>query len=469
MVNACQATPAGGEPVEIRARSRERLARRRGASIDGRGLSRRGRRAAVLAVRDRQARRPRARPGRSRRTSRWRTAAASRRTPTRRDRARPSRCGCRRRVVKAHAPRRRRRAADPHLARARAGGARARGRVGRLASRRRRRRSARTRFDLRRPRPQAAATAAASTCCGASRAESPETKVVVITAHGTRRDRGRGDEARRLRLRQEAVRARRAAHHRRRTRCAPARSSAGVAYHDGRERSRFDADVDARPLAGAWCELEREVAMVAPQPVPVVLVVGETGSGKALVARRLHYGVARARRRPVRRAQRGGHPRDAGRVRAVRPRARRLLRRARAQARPGRGGRRRHAVPRRDGRSRRRGRRPSCSPSSSRSPSAASAPPPRAPSTCAWWRRPTATSPRWSRRAASAPTSTIGWPRSRCGCRRCASGARTSAPLAAHFVASYAQRYRQALPRASATRRRRVLAALAAGRATCAS
>ena len=38
--------------------------------------------------------------------------------------------------------------------------------------------------------------------------------------------------------------------------------------------------------------LEREVAMVAPQPVPVVLVVGETGSGKALVARRLHYGAS---------------------------------------------------------------------------------------------------------------------------------------------------------------------------------
>ena len=37
--------------------------------------------------------------------------------------------------------------------------------------------------------------------------------------------------------------------------------------------------------------LEREVAMVAPQPVPVILVVGETGSGKALVARRLHYGA----------------------------------------------------------------------------------------------------------------------------------------------------------------------------------
>ena len=34
--------------------------------------------------------------------------------------------------------------------------------------------------------------------------------------------------------------------------------------------------------------------MVAPQPVPVILVVGETGSGKALVARRLHYGARRA-------------------------------------------------------------------------------------------------------------------------------------------------------------------------------
>ena len=99
--------------------------------------------------------------------------------------------------------------------------------------------------------------------------------------------------------------------------------------------------------APAMVALEREVAMVAPQPVPVMLVVGETGSGKALVARRLHYALA-ARRRAVRRAQRRRHPRDARRVGAVRPRARRLLRRARAQARPGRGGRRRHAVPRRD-------------------------------------------------------------------------------------------------------------------------
>jgi len=34
--------------------------------------------------------------------------------------------------------------------------------------------------------------------------------------------------------------------------------------------------------------------VLAAQPVPVILVVGETGSGKALVARRLHYGSPRA-------------------------------------------------------------------------------------------------------------------------------------------------------------------------------
>ena len=55
-----------------------------------------------------------------------------------------------------------------------------------------------------------------------------------------------------------------------------------------------------------------------------------------------------ARERPVRRHQHRGDPEGPARVGAVRPRARRLHRRADDAARPLRAGRRRHALPRRD-------------------------------------------------------------------------------------------------------------------------
>jgi DNA-binding NtrC family response regulator len=123
-------------------------------------------------------------------------------------------------------------------------------------------------------------------------AESPETKVVVITAHGTV---DAAVDAMKLgafdfvnkpfeleKLLATAQNALRAGSLERR-----------VAYHDERDRSRFDADM-IPGQAPSMKALEHEVAMVAPQPVPVVLVVGETGSGKALVARRMHYGSARA-------------------------------------------------------------------------------------------------------------------------------------------------------------------------------
>jgi DNA-binding NtrC family response regulator len=122
--------------------------------------------------------------------------------------------------------------------------------------------------------------------------DSPETKVVVITAHGTVETAveamklGAWDFVNKpfeldelLTTVQNALRA--------------GSLERRVAYHEGRDRSRVD---DQMVTGGSprMRALEREVAVLAAQPVPVVLVVGETGSGKALVARRLHYASARS-------------------------------------------------------------------------------------------------------------------------------------------------------------------------------
>lgn len=66
-----------------------------------------------------------------------------------------------------------------------------------------------------------------------------------------------------------------------------------VAYHEGRERSKVgDSIVPGR--SAAMKRLDSEIGQVGPQPVPVILIHGETGSGKALVARRLHFASSRA-------------------------------------------------------------------------------------------------------------------------------------------------------------------------------
>ncbi len=66
-----------------------------------------------------------------------------------------------------------------------------------------------------------------------------------------------------------------------------------LAYHDARERSRVDEDLWVKRSPESQ-RLERELQTLAAQPVQVMLLSGETGSGKALVARRLHYDSPRA-------------------------------------------------------------------------------------------------------------------------------------------------------------------------------
>ena len=122
-----------------------------------------------------------------------------------------------------------------------------------------------------------------------------------------------------------------------------------------------------------------------------ILLRGESGTGKGVLARALHA-LSPRRDKPVRHRQLPHPHRRAARQRALRPRPRRLHRRGQGHARPRRGGRGRHALPRRDRRDLARRSRPSSSASCRSGATSASARPRPAPPTSASWPPPTATS-----------------------------------------------------------------------------
>ena len=222
----------------------------------------------------------------------------------------------------------------------------------------------------------------------------------------------------------------------------------------------------ARPALIAESAAMRPVLQLIERVAPSdanVLITGEHGTGKEVVAQWIHAASPRAAR-PLVAVNAGGlseglfeselfgHVKGAFTDARSRPH------------RPLRAGRRRHAVPRRDRHARARASRPSC---------------------CACWRP--ARSSGWAPRArgeidvrvlsatnadlrgrggardASARICCSGSTPSRSACRRCASGARTSRPLAEHFLARYAGALPEAARRRSSPRRSRRSGAPLAG------
>jgi DNA-binding NtrC family response regulator len=124
------------------------------------------------------------------------------------------------------------------------------------------------------------------------RQEAPDTKIILISAHGsiesavTAMKLGGYDFIKKPFELDEIVAAVRNAA---RTRSLEQR----VAYMTAQERKRTDAGpfVHAAPRMG---ELLRQVHVIAASPVPMVLVTGESGTGKQAIARMLHEGSARA-------------------------------------------------------------------------------------------------------------------------------------------------------------------------------
>ncbi len=131
---------------------------------------------------------------------------------------------------------------------------------------------------------------------------------------------------------------------------------AAVALDNARRLERLESENDLlraessveHGMVGESAAMKKVYQFIArvAQADTTVLVRGESGTGKELAARALHDEQP-APRAPVRRHQLRGAHRDAAGVGAVRPRTRRVHRRARAEEGQARSRRRRHALPRR--------------------------------------------------------------------------------------------------------------------------
>ena len=132
----------------------------------------------------------------------------------------------------------------------------------------------------------------------------------------------------------------------RRSRGRPPAHARRAASGCGRSSGRASTSPATSAASPQMRKVSDLVARVATSEA-AVLIHGETGTGKELVARALHHASDR-RKGPVRGHQLRRRAADAARERAVRPRARRLHRREGRPHGAVRAGRRRHAVPRRD-------------------------------------------------------------------------------------------------------------------------
>ena len=110
-----------------------------------------------------------------------------------------------------------------------------------------------------------------------------------------------------------------------------------------RETARASASIpELVGTSQAMADLRRAIERAAGAPFSV-LIEGESGVGKELVARAIHQ-LGPSARAPLLRYQLCGFARRTARVRALRPRARRVHRRRRRPRRPVRGRQRRHAL-----------------------------------------------------------------------------------------------------------------------------